>query len=36
MLAPENVVAKILDDIESGTLGTLDLITAAFTKAHES
>jgi len=36
MFAPENVVAKILDDIESGALGTLDQITAAFTRAHES
>ena len=36
MLAPENVVAKILDDIESGALGTLDQITAAFTTAHEN
>jgi len=36
MLAPENVVDKILDDIESGTLATLDQITAAFTTAHEN
>jgi hypothetical protein len=36
MLAPESVVAKILDDIESGALGTLDQITAAFTTAHEN
>jgi hypothetical protein len=36
MLAPESVVAKILDDIESGALASLDQITAAFTKAHES
>jgi hypothetical protein len=36
MLAPENVVDKILDDIESGTLATLDQVTAAFTTAHES
>ncbi len=36
MLAPENVVDKILDDIESGALGTLDQVTAAFTTAHES
>jgi hypothetical protein len=36
LLAPENVVAKILDDIESGALGTLDQITAAFTTAHEN
>jgi hypothetical protein len=36
MFAPENVVAKILDDIESGALASLDQITAAFTKAHEN
>ena len=36
MLAPENVVDKILDDIESGALGTLDQITAAFTEVHEN
>jgi hypothetical protein len=36
MFAPENVVDKILDDIESGALGTLDQITAAFTTAHEN
>ncbi|MBE3144621.1 MAG: DUF4954 family protein, partial [Planctomycetes bacterium] len=36
MLAPESVVDKILDDIESGALGTLDQITAAFTTAHEN
>jgi NDP-sugar pyrophosphorylase family protein len=36
MLAPENVVDKILDDIESGALGTLDQVTAAFTTAHDN
>lgn len=36
MLAPESVVDKILDDIESGVLGALDQITAAFTAAHEN
>jgi hypothetical protein len=36
MFAPENVVDKILDDIESGALGTLDQVTAAFTTAHEN
>ncbi len=36
MFAPESVINKILDDIESGTLSTLDQITAAFTQAHES
>ncbi len=36
LLAPESVVDKILDDIESGKLATLDQITAAFTAAHEN
>ena len=36
LFAPENVVGKILDDIESGTLATLDQVTAAFTAAHEN
>jgi hypothetical protein len=36
MFAPENVIDKILDDIESGALGTLDQITEAFTEVHEN
>ncbi len=36
LFAPEEAIAKILDDIESGALGTLDQITAAFTSAHEN
>ena len=36
LFAPEEAVAKIIDDIESGALGTLDQITAAFTSAHEN
>jgi hypothetical protein len=36
MFAPENVVAKILDDIESGALANLDQVMAAFTSAHEN
>ena len=36
LFVPEEAIAKILDDIESGALATLDQITAAFTVAHES
>jgi hypothetical protein len=36
LFAPEEAIAKILDDIESGKLATLDQITAAFTSAHEN
>ena len=36
LFAPEEAIAKILDDIESGKLATLDHITAAFTSAHEN
>ncbi|MGD1042016.1 MAG: DUF4954 family protein [Sedimentisphaerales bacterium] len=36
LFAPEEAIAKILDDIEFGKLATLDQITAAFTSAHEN
>jgi hypothetical protein len=36
MFAPENVVAKILDDIESGSLANLDQVGEAFVSAHEN
>jgi hypothetical protein len=36
MFAPEDVVTKILDDIESGTLANLDQIVDAFVSAHEN
>jgi hypothetical protein len=36
LFAPEEAVTKIIDDIESGALATLDQITAAFTSAHEN
>jgi len=36
MFAPEDVVAKILDDIESGKLANLDQINNAFVSAHEN
>ncbi|MGA2070049.1 MAG: DUF4954 family protein [Sedimentisphaerales bacterium] len=36
LFAPEEAIAKILDDIESGKLATLDQITAAFTSMHEN
>lgn len=36
MFAPESIVAKILDDIESGLLANLDQVTNAFTSAHEN
>ncbi len=36
MFAPEPVVAKILDDIESGAMSNLDRIAEAFVSAHEN
>lgn len=36
LFAPEEAVSKIIDDIESGALATLDQITAAFASAHEN
>jgi hypothetical protein len=36
MFAPEDVVAKILDDIESGLLANLDQVNNAFISAHEN
>jgi hypothetical protein len=36
MFAPEKIVAKILDDIESGTLANLDEVAKAFVSAHEN
>jgi hypothetical protein len=36
MFAPEDIVAKILDDIESGTLANLDQVNKAFVSAHEN
>lgn len=36
MFAPEEAVAKILDDVESGTLAALDEVTGAFATAHEN
>ena len=36
LFAPEEAVAKILDDVESGKLATLDADYRAFTSAHEN
>jgi len=36
LFAPEEAVAKILDDIEAGKLANLDQITAAFAATHEN
>jgi hypothetical protein len=36
LFAPEQVVTKILDDIESGTLDNLDRVAQAFASAHQN
>jgi hypothetical protein len=36
MFAPEDTVAKVLDDIESGLLANLDQVNKAFVSAHEN
>ncbi|MBN2020813.1 MAG: DUF4954 family protein [Sedimentisphaerales bacterium] len=36
MFIPEDIIAEILDDIESGTLANLEQVNAVFVSAHEN